>query len=51
MKTQPEIQLKSKPCISGEYVGMMVLVTRAIGVFGVAPVLDLDWFTQFLPVH
>jgi hypothetical protein len=31
-------QLKSQPCISGEYVGLMFLVTGAVGFFGVAPV-------------
>ena len=29
-------QLKSQPCISGEYVGLVFLVTGAAGVFGVA---------------
>jgi hypothetical protein len=32
-------QLKSQPCIFGEYAGLMFLVTVAAGVFGVAPVL------------
>ena len=33
-------QLKSQPCISGEYIGLNFLVTGAAEVFGVAPVLE-----------
>ena len=42
-------QLKSQPCISGEYVGLMFLVTRTARVFGVTYVSIMS--TQFLGGH
>ena len=42
-------QLKSQPCISGEYVGLMFLVTEAARVFGVTP--DSRWLLLTLGGH
>jgi hypothetical protein len=39
-------QLKSQPCISRDYVGLMFLVTGVAGVFGVALVLALAFGVQ-----